>query len=462
MEYKRTNGYKDLDKKEMALVMDFAKDYKDFLNKAKTEREVVKFFEKEAIEHGFKSAEDLEMIKPGDKVYYINRGKNIVFFVAGKEDVEKGMNFVVSHIDSPRLDLKQNPLYEDEDLALLKTHYYGGIKKYQWGSIPLALHGVVFLKDGKKVELTIGEEEDDPVFIIGDLLPHLAAKVQGERKAGEVLKGEELRLIVGSVPKQKSKDEKNLVKLAILEKLNADYGIEEEDFLTAELEVVPAFKARDIGFDRGLVAGYGQDDRVCAYTSVRALFDIKKAPQKTICVYLADKEEIGSCGSTGLVGQYLEYCMTDFIYKLNGGFNQVTLSRCFWASKSLSSDVDAAVHPMFKEVHDLTNAAKLSYGLTLVKYTGARGKSGSSDADSEYFSELRRLFNANDIKWQVSELGKVDEGGGGTVAQYLANRGIRTIDAGVGVIGMHSPFELTSKYDIYEAYKAYIVFLMNA
>lgn len=461
MEYKRTNGYKDIDKKNMNDIQKFCEDYKKFLNAAKTEREAVNEFEKMAIANGYKNAEDMSMIKPGDKVYYNNRGKNIVLFIAGKEDIEKGVNFVVSHIDSPRLDLKQSPLYEDEELALLKTHYYGGIKKYQWGSIPLALHGVVFLKDGKKVELTIGESDEDPIFVIGDLLPHLASKVQGERKTREVLKGEELRLIIGSVP-TKTKDDKNGVKMAVLEKLNAEYGIEEEDFLTAELEIVPSFKARDVGFDRGLVASYGQDDRVCAYTSVRAIFDVKKAPKKTLCVFLTDKEEIGSNGSTGLQGQFIEYCMTDFIYKLNGGFNQVAMSRCMWNSKALSSDVDAAVHPVFKEVHDLQNAARLSYGLTLVKFTGSGGKSGSNDCDSEYFSELRRLFNKHDIKWQVSELGKVDEGGGGTIAKYLAQRGVRTIDAGVGVIGMHSPFEITSKYDVYEAYKAYVVFLENA
>ena len=300
--------------------------------------------------------------------------------------------------------------------------------------------GVIYLKDL-------------PTSTINDI-----SKLQGDRKTGEVLKGEELRVIVGSMP-TKTKDDKNCVKMAVLEKLNKDYGIEEEDFLTAELEIVPSWKARDVGFDRGLVASYGQDDRVCAYTSVRALFEIKKAPKKTQCVFLTDKEEIGSNGATGLQGQYLEYCMTDFIYKLNGGFNQVAYQRCMWNSKALSSDVDAAVHPVFKEVHDLGNAAKLSYGLTLVKFTGSGGKGGSNDADAEYFSELRRLFNANDIKWQVSELGKVDEGGGGTIAKYLAQRGVKTIDAGVGVIGMHSPFEITSKYDVYMAYKAYVVFL---
>ncbi len=461
MEYKRENGYKDLGKKELKTIFDFCEDYKSFLDRAKTEREAVTEFEILAKEAGFVSAESKETLKSGDKIYYKNREKNIALVVVGKDEVEDGVNIIASHLDSPRLDLKQNPLYEDQDIAMLKTHYYGGIKKYQWGSSQLALHGVALLKNGEKVELNIGEEDSDPIFVIGDLLPHLDRTVQRDRKADDVLKGEELRVIVGSIPTGKDKDGKDAVKYTVLKKLNDDYGIEEEDFLTAEFEIVPAHKARDIGFDRGLVGAYGQDDRVCAYAAAKAMFAMDKTPKKTAVCFLVDKEEIGSCGSTGLQSQYLEYFLSDLIYKLKGGFNQIALNRCLWNSNALSADVDAGVHPVFKEVHDLQNAAKLSYGLAVVKYTGARGKGGASDADAEYVSQIRRLLNKHKIKWQVSELGKVDEGGGGTVAQYLANRGIKTLDAGVSVIGMHSPFEITSKFDIYESYRAYEAFFVN-
>jgi len=336
MEYKTKNGYRELNSKQIEQIYKFSEGYKKFLNDAKTEREAVIEMEKLAQKKGFVNVEDKKVLKPGDKVYYINREKNIVFCIIGKKEIELGTNIIVSHIDSPRLDLKQNPLYEEEELALLKTHYYGGIKKYQWASIPLALHGVVFLKDGSKVTINIGEAEDDPQFLIGDLLPHLDKNAQRDRKSEEVIKGEELRVIFGSVP-SKNKEEKNEIKLAILKKLNEQYGMIEEDFLSAELEVVPANKARDIGLDRGLVGGYGQDDRVCAYTSVMAILDVTKTPEKTLICFLTDKEEIGSMGSTGLQSQFIEYMLTDMIYKLKGGFNQKNVTRLPLEFKSIVS-----------------------------------------------------------------------------------------------------------------------------
>ncbi len=462
MIYKRENGYKNLDKKRMKEIFDFAEDYKKFLDKGKTEREVTMQMEAFAKKAGFKPAESYKKLKAGDKVYYINREKNIVLAVIGKQEIEEGANFIVAHIDSPRLDLKQNPLFEDSEYAMMKTHYYGGIKKYQWGSIPLAMHGVVILKNGDKLDLSIGEDEDEPIFMIPDLLPHLDKNVQRERKSEDVLKGEELKIIVGAIPATiKDKEVKDLVKYAIVEKLNKDYGIDEEDLFTAELELVPAHKAKDVGFDRALIAAYGHDDRVCSYSAAMAIMDLKEIPQKTLICYLADKEEIGSTGGTGLESRYLEFFMSDLITKLSSKDVYTTLTKCLWNSKSISSDVDAGFHPIFKEVHDEQNASKLSYGITLVKFTGARGKAGSNDADAEYISEIRTLFNKNNIKWQVSELGKVDEGGGGTVAKFLANYGIKTVDAGLAVLGMHSPNEVISKYDLYEIYKAYKVFLMG-
>ncbi len=457
MEYKRKNGW-DL-KNDKQEVLNFSKEYKKFLDSGKTEREFLKEGIKFVEKHGFVNAETKEKLEVGDKIYYVNREKNLVLAVIGKLDIEKGINYVASHIDSPRLDLKGNPLYEEFELAYMKTHYYGGIKKYQWASIPLALHGVVVLEDGRNVDIVIGEQEEDPVFTIPDILPHLASKIQGDRKAGEVLKGEELQIIVGSIPSTiENKDIKAKVKYAVLEILNRDYGIVEEDFISAELELVPAGKAKDIGFDRSMVGAYGQDDRICGYTSMKAIVDLKEIPQKTAVCFLADKEEIGSSGSTGLKSDYLAYITGDIIEKLKGKFNEMMLRRTLWNSQALSSDVNVGIDPIFKGVHDIQNAAKIGYGVVVTKYTGARGKSGTNDADAEYVGKIRKIFNETDICWQIGELGKVDEGGGGTVAMYLAHLGIRTIDVGPALLAMHSPFEVSSKLDVYETYRAYKAF----
>lgn len=460
MRYTRENGWKTATKESKREIFEFSEGYKHFLNIGKTEREFVRESIKLAEENGFKSIEEFETLKAGDKVYYINREKNIVLVVIGKEDILDGINFVVSHIDCPRIDLKQNPLYEDSEYAMMKTHYYGGIKKYQWVSTPLALHGAVILNNGNKVDIIIGEDESDPVFTIPDILPHLDSKVQRERKSSEVFKGEELNIIVGSIPSEiTDEDVKEKVKYSVLEKLNETYGMEEEDFMSAEIQLVPAHKAKDVGFDRGIVGSYGHDDRICGYTSLKAILDLEEVPAKTAVCFLADKEETGSAGSTGLQSFYIEYFVSDIMYKMMGDkYNDYLMRKCLWNSRALSSDVSAGINPIFKSVHDEQNASKLGYGIVVTKYTGVRGKGGTSDADAEYVGEIRRLFNENNIKWQMAMLGKVDEGGGGTVAMYLAHHGIRTIDAGPAVVSMHSPFELASKYDIYETYRAYKIF----
>lgn len=456
---KQQNGWLKTDEQKRKDIFEFAEGYKRFLNTAKTEREFVNETVRMVEAQGFINAEKLDFLKTGDKVYYLNRGKNIVLAVIGKEDVEKGVNFIVSHADVPRLDLKGNPLYEDTELAMMKTHYYGGIKKYQWVSIPLALHGVVILENGDKVDISIGEDENDPVFTIPDILPHLARKVQGERKAAEVIKGEELNIIIGSIPSStEDKEIKEKVKYAVLEKLNERYGMVEEDFISAELQIVPAFKAKDVGLDRGIVGAYGHDDRICGYTSLRAILDLEEVPTRTAICYIVDKEEIGSSGSTGLESNYIEYFMSDIINKINGEYNEIKLKKTLWNSKALSADVNDAINPMFKEVHDSLNAAKLGYGIVVTKYTGSGGKYSSNDADAEFVHDIRTLLNKNNITWQIGMLGKVDEGGGGTVAKYLANFGIKTIDIGPALLAMHSPFELASKFDIYETYKAYKIF----
>ncbi|MDU1910269.1 aminopeptidase [Fusobacterium sp.] len=460
MNYKKENGWKCIDSREA--VFDFSEGYKKFLDGAKTEREFVTEGIKLIEENGFVNAEKKDKLTAGDKIYYVNRGKNLVLAVVGKEDIENGINYVVSHIDSPRLDLKGNPLYEDLDLAYMKTHYYGGIKKYQWASLPLALHGVVVLASGKKVEITIGEKDDDPVFTIPDILPHLSAKIQGERKAGEVIKGEELQIIVGSIPSSiEDKDVKERIKYTVLEILNRDYGMIEEDFISAELELVPAGKCRDLGFDRSMIGGYGQDDRICGYTSMMAIIDLKEIPVRTAVCFLADKEEIGSTGSTGLKSDYINYITGDMIYKIKGIFNEMMLRKALWNSNAMSSDVNAGIDPIFRGVHDAQNAAKIGYGVVVTKYTGARGKSGTNDADAEYVGKIRRMLNDAKVNWQIGELGKVDEGGGGTVAMYLAHLGINTIDIGPALLAMHSPFEVSSKLDVYETYRAYKVFFRN-
>lgn len=445
------NGLLKTDDKTILEAQNFAEGYKAFLDNAKTEREAVKETIKLASEKGFKEFQFGKTYEAGEKVYINNRGKSIALCVIGKEAVEKGTNISAAHIDSPRLDLKPNPLYEEIELALFKTHYYGGIKKYQWTAIPLALHGVFALKDGTVKEVSIGEEENEPKFVINDLLPHLAQE-QSKRTLNEGIKGEELNVLVGSHP---FKDDKgsNLVKLNILKILNEKYGIVEEDFLSAELEIVPAFKACDIGFDRSLVGAYGQDDRVCAYPALKAILEIEN-PLKTAITILADKEEVGSMGNTGLESDFLKYVICD-LAKMQGGDGSVAIRN----SKCLSADVNAGLDPTFQDVMERRNACRLNYGVVVTKYTGARGKSGTSDASAEYMAYIRKVLDENNILWQSGELGRVDLGGGGTVAQFIANLGIDVVDLGVPVLSMHAPFETTSKLDIYMCYRAMYEFM---
>ena len=451
----RENLWKSYSEKEKKQIFKFAEEYKSYLNAAKTEREFVAITEKELIENGFTDINKKKTLKKGDKVYYNNRDKNIVAVIIGK-DIKSGINMIVSHVDSPRLDLKPNPIKEDEEFALLNTHYYGGIKKYQWAATPLALHGVVYLKDGKKVTLAIGEDEKDPVFSVPDLLPHLAHKIQDDRKARETIQGEELKLLFGNMPVN-DKNVKQQTKQMIMDKLKKDYGIEEDDFFTAELEIVPAGKLRDVGLDRSMIGGYGQDDRICAYTSLRAIYEVKN-PEKTAMVYLTDKEEVGSEGSTSLKATLPELIIGKMLSMTEKNYNDQILRETLWNSKALSSDVTAAMNPVFKAVHDGENVARLSHGLAFAKYTGSRGKVSANDADAEYLQEIRQLFEKNKIKYQAGGFGKVDEGGGGTVAKYLAHYGIKTVDAGPAVLSMHSLFEISSKADLYETYRAYRVF----
>ncbi len=435
----------------------FCEGYKRFLDKSKTEREAASFIEKAAVANGFVPFDRKASYKAGDKVYYVNRGKAVILAVIGKNDIKNGVNLVAAHIDSPRLDLKQNPLYENNEVAYFKTHYYGGIKKYQWPTIPLSLHGVILKADGTKVEVCIGEDDSDPVFCVSDLLPHLAS-TQYKRPSNELIKGEELNILIGSRP-FKSDEGSELVKLNIMYILNEKYGITESDFISAELEAVPAFKARDIGFDRSLVGAYGQDDRVCAYTELMAVFELAKKntpPANTAVAILTDKEETGSDGNTGLCSSYLKYFIADLAATFGvEGRTVLSNSRC------LSADVNAAFDPTFPDVFEKNNCAYLNGGVCVTKYTGSRGKSGTSDASAEFVSEIRMLLDNKGVIWQTGELGKVDIGGGGTVAAYIANLDVDTIDVGVPVLSMHAPMEVTAKTDVYQAYKAFYAFLMD-
>lgn len=430
----------------------FGEGYKAFLDKAKTEREAVKTAVEIISKAGFTEFDRNKKYKAGDKVFLNNRGKALILAIFGKESIENGVNILAAHIDSPRLDLKQNPIYEDTELAFFKTHYYGGIKKYQWTTVPLALHGVIIKKDGEKVEVKIGEDDKDPVFVVTDLLPHLAQD-QMKRSAPEIVKGEELNILIGSRP-FKSDKESELVKLNIMNILFEKYGIVEEDFLSAELEAVPAFKAKDVGFDRSLIGAYGQDDRVCGYTALMATADTKGVPSKTVVTVLTDKEETGSDGNTGLQSSYLEYFIYD-LAEMSGKNGRHVLS----ASKCLSADVNAGFDPTFPDVLEKKNTSYVGKGTCLTKFTGSRGKSGTSDASAEFVGYVRSIFDKNDIIWQTGELGKVDLGGGGTVAKYIANLDVDTIDLGVPVLSMHAPFEITSKNDVYMTYKAFSAFI---
>ena len=456
MEYKRTNAWLAMDDGDLAKLEAMSKDYLDFMDKSKTERMAVKEIVKRAEAAGFRNLDDLiasNDLKAGSKAYVINRNKAVAMFVIGKEDLEKGMTIVGAHLDSPRLDLKPVPLFEKSHAAYLKTHYYGGIKKYHWTNIPLSLVGVAFTKDGKKIDISIGEADDEPVFFISELLIHLSADLN-QKKASEVISGEQLNIMVGSIP---LKDEKeNPIKKNVLKILNEKYGIEEEDFLTAELNVIPATKAREVGLDRSMIMAYGHDDKVCSYAALKAILEVEN-PAKTLVGLFVDKEEIGSVGATGMTSQFFED-MTLEILNAFGKGNIVSLKRALRNSKVLSADVTLAEDANFLEATEEMNTAKLGHGVCLTKYTGSRGKGGSNDADSEYLAEVRTAFSKESAIWQTGELGKIDQGGGGTIAYILAEYGMSVVDCGTPVVSMHAPLEVISKADLYQTFKAYLAF----
>lgn len=453
--FRKTNtGWEGIKKEKKEEIFSYCTKYMEFLNKSKTEREIVNNAIELAELKGFKSIKEYESLKPGDKVYYNNRDKSMYLAIIGQEPIEKGINIIGSHGDSPRLDLKPNPLYEESGFAYFKTHYYGGIKKYQWTTIPLAIHGVIVKPNGEKINITIGEEETDPIFTITDLLPHLAME-QMERKLKEGIKGEDLNLLIGSIPYNEEKGADS-VKLNIMSILNEKYGITEIDFVSSELEIVPAFRARSMGLDNSMVAAYGQDDKVCVYTSLSAITDLDNPKTTAVCI-ISDKEEIGSMGNTGMESHVFDTFISEILNKL--GINRPNLlDQVFCNSKMLSADVDAAYDPIYASVYEKNNAGFLGKGIGLNKYTGARGKSGASDANAEFVALIRNIFETANVKYEFAELGRVDVGGGGTIAYILADKGIDVIDCGVPVLSMHAPYEVTSKFDIYEAYRAYSAF----
>ena len=471
----RKNAWETYDEKSLKRLEKINAEYREFLDNGKTERECVDTIVNMIEAEGYRELEALikegKTIEKGDKVYSVCMNKAVVMFHIGKEPLANGMNILGAHIDSPRLDVKQNPLFEDLDkkFALLDTHYYGGVKKYQWVTIPLAIHGVVAKKDGTVVEVNIGEEEEDPVFFISDLLIHLAGE-QLEKKAAKVIEGEALDLIVGSRPivlseEEKETDEgkakaKEAIKAGVLDILKETYDFEEDDFLSAELEIVPAGKAREAGFDRSMILGYGQDDRVCAFTSVKAMLDVKKT-DRTVCCLLVDKEEIGSVGATGMQSRFFENAVAELM-NLTGEYSELNVRRALANSCMLSSDVSAAFDPSYRSCFEMKNTAFMGYGMVFNKYTGARGKSGSNDANAEYMAQLRRIFDEKGIIYQTAELGKVDVGGGGTIAYICALYGMNVIDSGVAVLNMHAPWEATSKADVYETYRGYKAFAEGA
>ena len=456
-------SYTDSQKQELNTINE---KYKACLNAGKTERECVKLAVKMLEEKGYQSLETYKTannkLKTGDKIYAVCMEKSIAAFQIGKEPLENGMNILGAHIDSPRIDVKQNPLYENEELAYLDTHYYGGIKKYQWVTLPLALHGVVAKKDGTVVEISLGEKEDDPVFVVTDLLIHLAGK-QMEKKASAVVEGEKLDLLFGSCPVEETPDldteEKETVKENVLQLLNEYYDVEEEDFVSAELEIVPAGKARDCGIDRSMILSYGQDDRVCAFTSLFAMLDVEET-ERTACCILVDKEEIGSVGATGMHSRFFENVIAELV-TLESSESDLKVRRALQNSCMLSSDVSAAYDPMYAEAFEKRSSAFFAKGLVFNKFTGARGKSGSNDANAEYLAKIRQVMDAGEVAYQFAELGKVDDGGGGTIAYIMANYGMQVIDSGVAVLSMHAPWEVTSKADVYEAYRGYKSFLIK-
>lgn len=462
----RKNAWEKYPEGKREEIFAFAEEYKRFISDCKTERECVNELVAQAKAAGFENLKEViasgKTLKTGDKVYTENMGKALALFVIGNQPLEKGMNILGAHIDSPRLDLKQNPLYEDTDMVLLDTHYYGGVKKYQWVTLPLALHGVVVKKDGTVINVNIGEKDDNPVFGITDLLIHLAGE-QLDKKAAKVIEGEQLDVLVGSIPFLNEKEEektKDAVKVNVLNILKEQYNIEEDDFLSAEIEVVPAGKARDYGFDRSMIMGYGHDDRVCAYPSFIAAVEAGVCEKTSVCL-LVDKEEIGSVGATGMQSKFFSYAVAEILEAM-GGYSQIAFNRAMESSKVLSSDVSAAYDPLYASVMEKKNAAYFGKGLVFNKYTGSRGKGGSNDANPEYMAELRRIMDENEVAFQTSELGKVDQGGGGTIAYILANYNMSVIDSGVAVLNMHAPWEIISKVDIYEAKRGYAAFLKEA
>ena len=452
----RKNAWNTYGKREISELEELNSNYIDFLSDCKTERECVK----ETVRQAREKEEVIEKgqpLKQGDKVYAVCMNKTVALFNIGKIPMEQGMNILGAHIDSPRMDIKQNPLYESNNMAYLDTHYYGGIKKYQWVTLPLAIHGVVVKKDGTKVEVNIGEKDTDPVFCVTDLLIHLAGQ-QMEKNAAKVIEGENLDILVGSIPLEDK--EKDAVKEGIIGILKNTYEMEEEDFMSAELEVVPAGRAREMGFDRSMIMAYGQDDKVCAYTSLAAMLETDKI-DKTACCLLVDKEEIGSVGATGMQSKFFENTVAELL-NLNGDYNELKLKRCLAHSRMLSSDVNAAFDPLYSDVFKNNSSSFLGSGVVFNKFTGSRGKSGSNDANAEYLAVLRNIMDNHNVHFQMSELGKVDAGGGGTIAYIMSLYGMEVIDCGVAVLNMHAPWEVTSKADIYETYKCYKAFLKNA
>lgn len=443
-------AWKDADKTK---ILNFCESYIKFLDNSKTERLCTETIKKIIERNGYKCICEFDSLKTGDKVYKVNRDKSIIMAKIGDKMPVDGMNIIASHIDSPRLDLKPVPLYEDSEFALFKTHYYGGIKKYQWMSIPLSLIGVVIKENGEKINISIGEDDKDPVFTITDLLPHLAQD-QMSKKVSELFTGEDLNILIGSIP---SDEEKDAVKDNILKLLEAKYGICEEDFVSSELELVPSFKAKNVGFDSSFVGAYGQDDRICAYTSLIAMIEADKTNKTTVC-YFADKEEIGSMGNTGTKSMFFESFLANLINLTKENYSDIDLKNAFEKSMCLSADVTVAFDPNYKSVCEPQNSAYAGGGVCMSKYTGSRGKSSTSDANAEFVAKVRGIFNKNNVKWQIAELGKVDQGGGGTVAQYIANLNIDTLDCGVPILAMHSPFEVASKLDVYMAYLGYKAF----
>lgn len=457
----KQNAWKSYDASQLQELERINTDYRACLDAGKTERECIKLTVQKLEAQGYRNIKSIEEgIKPGDKIYAVCMNKSIAIFQIGRQPLENGMNILGAHIDSPRIDVKQNPLYENEELAYLDTHYYGGIKKYQWVTLPLALHGVIAKTDGSVVEVNIGEKDEDPVFVITDLLVHLAGK-QMEKKASAVIEGEKLDLLFGSQPIQQAEgldeEDKDAVKANVLRILKEYYDMEEEDFLSAELEIVPAGRARECGLDRSMILAYGQDDRVCAFTSLFAMLDTQEV-ERTACCILVDKEEIGSVGATGMHSRFFENVVAE-LTALTGSESELRVRRTLQNSKMLSSDVSAAYDPMFAEAFEKRSAAFFAKGLVFNKFTGSRGKSGSNDANAEYLAELRSVMKEGNVAFQFAELGKVDEGGGGTIAYIMANYGMEVIDSGVAVLSMHAPWEVTSKADVYEAYKGYKAFL---